>query len=400
MDDGEEGAAYEGFCKVLELEAEAGSKSEYTFDSVVYLVRLGYSLGKGEDSVLEYLGKQLDLGSQSIVSRNHAEKALSEQLDFFGRHAVDTAVLGKVYEVALGALTDDAKLRFKILKKLAHLYLDNENWPALGDLLGDLYATCEAEGGTGAQTLDVYAIHIQMCTATRDRKKLSELYEKSLRVSDAISHPRTLGVIRECGGKNNLSMGDYDAAVRDFFESFKAYDNASDSRAIQCLQLLLLSSMLAESEADPMAANEVKGYVNNQHIKSFVSLVQAYQRDDLAEFERVLRTSFRSLDSFLATYIDDLRRNVRTNVILSIIAPYTNISIPFIAKKLKIPERDVESLLIALILDSRIAGYIDQVQQRLVLTSKTRSKDQSLMGLNRWIAQIDRMSSSLQGKTQ
>ena len=49
-------------------------------------------------------------------------------------------------------------------------------------------------------------------------------------------------------------------------------------------------------------------------------------------------------------------------VVLKLIQPYTRIRIPFVSQQLNIPEYDVEQLLVALILDSRIQGHIDQVR--------------------------------------
>jgi len=48
-------------------------------------------------------------------------------------------------------------------------------------------------------------------------------------------------------------------------------------------------------------------------------------------------------------------------VLLKLIQPYTRVRIPFISQRLNIPEKDVEALLVTLILDNRVAGHIDQV---------------------------------------
>ncbi len=48
-------------------------------------------------------------------------------------------------------------------------------------------------------------------------------------------------------------------------------------------------------------------------------------------------------------------------VVLKLIQPYTRIRIPFVSKQLNIPETEVEQLLVSLILDGRIRGYLDQV---------------------------------------
>ena len=93
------------------------------------------------------------------------------------------------------------------------------------------------------------------------------------------------------------------------------------------------------------------------------ALVAAYQRNEIAEFERILRSNRRAImeDAFVRNYIEDLLRNVRTQVLLSLIKPYTRVRLAAIAAELSIPESEVEALLVSLILDCRIDGHIDQV---------------------------------------
>jgi hypothetical protein len=66
-------------------------------------------------------------------------------------------------------------------------------------------------------------------------------------------------------------------------------------------------------------------------------------------------------DPFIAAYLDDLLKNIRTQVLLQLIKPYTCIGLPSIAAQLNIPETEVEFLCVSLILDNRIVGKIDQV---------------------------------------
>jgi COP9 signalosome complex subunit 2 len=65
-------------------------------------------------------------------------------------------------------------------------------------------------------------------------------------------------------------------------------------------------------------------------------------------------------DPFISNYIEDLLKNIRTQVVLKLIEPYTRIRIPYVSEQLNIPTKDVEQLLVSLILDSRIRGHIDQ----------------------------------------
>lgn len=57
-------------------------------------------------------------------------------------------------------------------------------------------------------------------------------------------------------------------------------------------------------------------------------------------------------------------------VLLKVIGPYTRVRIPFLATRVNNPEKDVERLLVSLILDGRIQGHIDQVNQLLVLSKE------------------------------
>merc|ERR1712032_1586467 len=84
-------------------------------------------------------------------------------------------------------------------------------------------------------------------------------------------------------------------------------------------------------------------------------------------------------DAFIREHIEDLLRNIRTQVLIKLIKPYTRIQIKFISGELNIESGDVESLLVSCILDNTISGRIDQVSGVLEL-------DQSSEGSARYVA--------------
>jgi COP9 signalosome complex subunit 2 len=57
-------------------------------------------------------------------------------------------------------------------------------------------------------------------------------------------------------------------------------------------------------------------------------------------------------------------------LIKKVIGPYSRVRIPFLARKINCDEKEVERLLASLIMDGRIDGHIDQVEQLLVLSRK------------------------------
>lgn len=64
------------------------------------------------------------------------------------------------------------------------------------------------------------------------------------------------------------------------------------------------------------------------------SLVSAYQAYDIKEFEKILKNNKKTIldDPFIRDYIDDLMMNIRTQVLLRLLTPYTKIHIDFVSK--------------------------------------------------------------------
>ena len=95
-------------------------------------------------------------------------------------------------------------------------------------------------------------------------------------------------------------------------------------------------------------------------------------------------------DPFIREHIDDVLRSLRTQWIIDNIKPYTRIEIAYLARvsmfgcghwiwrdteqvfiqQLSISVDEVEEILVALILDGRIRGQIDQVSGKLELDHK------------------------------
>lgn len=72
-------------------------------------------------------------------------------------------------------------------------------------------------------------------------------------------------------------------------QAFKAYDEAGNSRRVACLKYLVLAYMLMESKVDPFDAQEAKPYKQDPDIIAMTNLVEAFQRSDINEFEKILK---------------------------------------------------------------------------------------------------------------
>lgn len=269
-------------------------------------------------------------------------------------------LLQNFYETTLDALKDakNDRLWFKTNTKLGKLYFDRNDFGKLQKILKQLHQSCQTDDGEddlkkGTQLLEIYALEIQMYTVQKNNKKLKALYEQSLHIKSAIPHPLIMGVIRECGGKMHLREGEFEKAHTDFFEAFKNYDESGSSRRTTCLKYLVLANMLMKSGINPFDSQEAKPYKNDPEILAMTNLVVSYQNNDIMEFESILRNNRNNImaDPFIREHIEDLLRNIRTQVLIKLIRPYTKITIPFISNELNIEPVEVESLLVSCILD-------------------------------------------------
>eukprot|EP01027_Heterolobosea_sp_BB2_P005645 GEZU01008598.1.p1 GENE.GEZU01008598.1~~GEZU01008598.1.p1 ORF type:complete len:176 (-),score=41.77 GEZU01008598.1:102-584(-) len=152
--------------------------------------------------------------------------------------------------------------------------------------------------------------------------------------------------------------------------------------------------MLMNSTINPFESQEAMPYKNDPEVMAMTALVQAYQQNppDVAEFERILRANRKTImeDPFIRDYIEELLRTVRTQVLLSLIKPYTRIRIPFIAEQLNITNDEVEELLVALILDNQIAGRIDSINQILELRTDNRvDGSKRYVAMDKWANKLE-----------
>uniref|UniRef100_A0A8D2PPP9 COP9 signalosome complex subunit 2 n=1 Tax=Zosterops lateralis melanops TaxID=1220523 RepID=A0A8D2PPP9_ZOSLA len=350
-------AALSSFQKVLELE---GEKGEWGFKALKQMIKINFKLTNFPEMMNRY--KQLLTYIRSAVTRNYSEKSINSILDYISTSKQNSDflcqmdLLQEFYETTLEALKDakNDRLWFKTNTKLGKLYLEREEYGKLQKILRQLHQSCQTDDGEddlkkGTQLLEIYALEIQMYTAQKNNKKLKALYEQSLHIKSAIPHPLIMGVIR---GKMEMEQNKFKLAYYAF------------------------CSILA-----------------------MTNLVSAYQNNDITEFEKILKTNHSNImdDPFIREHIEELLRNIRTQVLIKLIKPYTRIHIPFISKELNIDVADVESLLVQCILDNTIHGRIDQVNQLLELDHQKRGGAR-YTALDKWTNQLNSLNQAVVSK--
>lgn len=295
----------------------------------------------------------------------------------------------QVYSLTLNSFqnTNNERLWLKTNIKLAKLLLDHKDYNSLPRKLKELHATCQREDGSddpskGTYSLEIYALEIQMYAATKNNKQLKRLYERALKVKSAVPHPKVMGIIRECGGKMHMSEENWDEAQKDFFESFRNYDEAGSLQRIQVLKYLLLATMLMKSNINPFDSQETKPYKADPRIAAMTDLVEAYQRDDLHRYQKVLAANQDILaDPFIAENIDEVTRTMRTKGVVKLIAPYTRVTLQWVASKLQISEPEVEDILSFLIVDGQLGARINQPLRILEMRSVADAERAGSLGV-------------------
>jgi len=157
--------------------------------------------------------------------------------------------------------------------------------------------------------------------------------------------------------------------------------------------------MLMKSGINPFDSQEAKPYKNDPEILAMTNLVVSYQNNDINQFELILKQNRNNImdDPFIREHIEDLLRNIRTQVLIKLIRPYTRIYIPFISKELNIDVSEVESLLVSCILDNTIHGRIDQVNQVLELDKKSVCAAR-YNALDKWAGQLQSLHTAIVNK--
>ncbi|CAH0486072.1 unnamed protein product [Peronospora farinosa] len=408
---GELTQALEYFQRVVTLEQGTTPIEErkWSFQALEYVVKICVSRHQWDEMLRHY--EQM-LEHLAFVTRNESTESISSILDVVSNatgkkeEKSSAKYTSKMYELTLDKLKDvnNDRLWFSMNVKLGKLYLDMQEFDQLEKLLHQLYSYCQTSDGGQDQSkatslLDVYALEIQLCVETKNGAKMRVIYPKTLDLDAAVADPRIMGVIREEGGKMYLEEKEWMLAYNEFFESFRNYQEAGNSRATRCLKYVVLANMLASSDINPFDSREAKVYHDVEEIGAMLLLRGAYESNDVVQFEKVLRNPKYKLlsDPIMKRYLNPLLHNIRRQVMKTIVRPYQTIHIESLSKRMNITRKDVEDIAVALIQNLELDAKIDQSRGLLVLQTREKARDAGKMydALDHWTQALTAMHTSI-----
>lgn len=348
----------------------------------------------------------------SQVTRNECTDAINNILDTISNHSskpssnidsseentsIKNSVMSEMYEITLQALklNNNERLWFNTNLKLSRLYLEDiENKQEdLERILKDLKKSCCAPGsnltsGTcddkfilanldsnkSSQLMEVFSVEIQLCAQTRNNNRMKALFPlTSQLIANTVIEPKVMAVIKEEIAKVKMTDSNWDDAYNDFYDAFRYYQEAGNSRARDCLKYVVLASMLALSHINIFAAREAKVYSDDSEIVAMSALRQSLENTDLATFEQIIANEKNNIknEQFIMQYLQPLRARMREQVLLSLVKPYKKVNLSFLAEQLRLSVQEIIAILANLINNEQLLAEIDAINNILLIKGNT-----------------------------
>lgn len=295
------------------------------------------------------------------TNKNYAEESISKILNTYSV-CPNTAFVNELYSVILSYLKDSSgggndRLWLKININKLNSSLSAKQFDSCPELIDQINKKLDSVSETtrNSYALEVIAAEIEFYSLHEQLNliQLNELYCKSLTVTSAVTHPRIMGIIRECGAKVQFYRENYEKARLEFYECFKNYDEAGSSAKKNILKYLSLCSVLTENEVNPFESQETKTYSHLPEYSNLILLIKSYDELNLRKFKEVLYKMELENDPLMKENIFQkasvqILRNLKSKIIINYFKSYSKITFDFITRKLDVTEDEFEDLVLNL----------------------------------------------------
>lgn len=341
--------------------------AEWIFRALKQLVKLAVHRHQ-YDRALQWL-RQL-VAVTPHVNPNYVEESVSRMLAAYA--AADPTFLLGVYEVLalLGGDGANKRLWLKINMHKLNSAVDAgryEECAGLIDLIHrSLALALELTRNIYALELTAAEILVLLGQPPLDLARLTALYRRAMRITTAVTHPRIMGVVRECGAKIQFYRGNYESARLELYESFKNYDEAGSPVKKRILQYLALCLLLTENQFNPFELQETQTYALLDEFAPLIDLIATYDDHDLAGFLRHLarlNATAIARDDIFQHLAAKILHHLRVNILQTLLSAYRRITVAALAQKLEVSADDVQPMVIQCIsagkLEALTVDFVD-----------------------------------------
>ena len=201
--------ALEGFLRVLDLESSKPiEEQQWRFKSLKNVIVLECSFGEYE-KMCNHLSSIISM--MDLVARNDATEAINHILDASSK-ITDPYYSMRVLTMTIDKLKESKNFRllFNTNSRLAKYYLDKGEMEKAKNTISELVGYCLLPDGTedplkSSSLIEAYALEMQLCTLTKNARRMKILYKKTETLNADVSDPRIIGIIKECGSKMYMS---------------------------------------------------------------------------------------------------------------------------------------------------------------------------------------------------
>ncbi|KAG7192967.1 uncharacterized protein KQ657_001073 [Scheffersomyces spartinae] len=269
-----------------------------------------------------------------------------------------------------------------MISKLS-LYLDNhqyENVPSLIKIIKEKLNNFDSEfkGLKLTYLPEVCAYEIEYLSQQRplNINRLRQLHRESLRVSTVLTHPRILGIIKECGGRLKFYRDNFEKARLDFYEAFKCYDEVGSQLKNQILKYVILCSIVTDHEANPFESQETQAYTQLSDYENLVALYDAYECLNLRRLQEVINDFKLSSDPLAS---DDIflkstaliLDNLKSKILVRILSSFKSISFDTLTRLLEIELNDLDKRITHLVSEGVIFDIMVDYVSKVIFTGVT-----------------------------
>lgn len=344
--------------KALIAAADPNEDVEWIFKARKQLAKMAYHQGRFDD-VLEYIGSLIQLLPK--LNGNYAEDSISKLLHRYSACNDQQFVL-RMYDVIVSHLQDSMalavsgqRLWIRINMNRLRNFLDNGPLDECSLLIAAINSKLEtvSELTQNSYILDIIAAEIEYTFKTDiNLLRLSYLHRKASKVSSTITHPRVMGVIRECSATIHFYRRNFETARVEFYEAFKNYDEAGSDTKKKILKYLSLCLLLTENEVNPFESQETQSYAALPEYRNLIELVNCCETLDLKGYLYVLEKMKTENDALIHDRIFEnasghILHNIKVRLLLNLLKAYKTIRFDLVIQKLQLEsEAHLEDLLI------------------------------------------------------
>lgn len=330
------------------------------------------------------------IGKLPELNGNYAEDSVNKLLLRY-MNCSDRRFVSEMYDIIVSKLQDSVvsgisghRLWLRInINRFDNLLdvNDLESARCLLDSITDQLAKV-SELTRNSFALDVLAAEIEYSMRVGGAiAELTLFYRRSIQATSAITHPRVMGVIRECGATVHFHRGQYEKARLEFYESFKNYDEAGSSSKKKILKYLGLCSLLTDSEVNPFESQETQSYAQLSEYCNLIQLIAAYENRDLDEFFRVLLAMKNANDPLFQDRLFQIAekhvlQNLKMKVLTNLLKASKAVTFDYLNSRLGIEnDEDLENLLLIMANNGSISEVSVNYVDRIVEVGEAKLKD-------------------------